>query len=301
MTTNQRHGGLRRRGWAALGALSAVIAIGVVVASPTAASAATTAEIKLAQTSLNGLAYNAGTVDGVSGPQTGTAVQAYQSDRCLAMDGAIGPQTLGKLDASVKAVQAAVSVTASGQYDAATKTAVKAYQSAHSLPADGLAGASTMAAMGIARIDPTCHTATGMAATVLQIAKGELGTLETAGNCVGNKPYSICDEWCAEFSTWVWRSAGSDIPELDYVPDVYDWGVAHGKWTTTLSTAKPGDQIIFGSADNRYHIGIVDTVLGSTVNVLSGNNVNLVNPSQQGVFERAYPLSSSVFYGLVHL
>ena len=292
----------RRRGWAILGTLTAVVAMGAAFVAPTAASAATTDEIKRAQTNLNGLAYNAGTVDGVAGQQTKTATLAAQSDRCLAMDTVIGPLTLGALETVVKAVQTAASVTASGQYDAATKTAVTNYQRAHSLPADGVAGSATMSAMGIARVDPTCHTATGVAATVLQIAKGELGTPEGSGNCVPGKPYgTLCDEWCAEFATWVWRSAGIDIPEITYVPDVYKWGVANGKWTETLSTAKPGDFIIFGTATNRYHIGIVDNVLGSTVNVLSGNKSNPANPSQDGVFEQAYPLSTSTFYGLVHI
>jgi CHAP domain len=129
----------------------------------------------------------------------------------------------------------------------------------------------------------------------------ELGTLETPGNCVKDKPYSICASWCAAFSTWVWRTAGVNIPAINYVPSVYDWAVAHGRWTTALSTAKPGDQIIFGNASNRYHIGIVDTVSGGRVNVISGNTTNPANSSQQGVFEQNYPLSTSVFYGLVRL
>ena len=60
-----------------------------------------------------------------------------------------------------------------------------------------------------------------------------------------------------------------------------------------------GDLIIFGSATNRYHIGIVQSVNGSTVHVISGNTANPSNSSQEGVYNKSYSLSSSVFYGLV--
>ncbi|GIH17204.1 glycoside hydrolase [Rugosimonospora africana] len=152
----ERAGILRR--WRVLGALVTVLVI-VAMATPGVVFAATTDDIKLAQSDLNGLAYNAGAVDGVAGPQTRAAVQAFQGDRCLDVDGLVGPQTLGALGAVIKLVQAAASAVPSGEYNAATKAAVATYQASHGLPADGIAGADTMAAMGIDRLDPTCHTA----------------------------------------------------------------------------------------------------------------------------------------------
>lgn len=141
------------------------------------------------------------------------------------------------------------------------------------------------------------------AAKIVRIAKGEVGTTEVGHNCVPHKPYNICNPYCAVFATWVWREAGVDIPRMNYVPDVYNWAKAHDKWygTDKLNYAKPGDMIIFGSAHNRYHIGIVDHVDGGTVHVISGNTANPHNSRQQGVYEKPYELSGSVFYGLVHL
>jgi hypothetical protein len=298
-------GSPRRRGVsAAIGALMSAATVGMLLlATPTMASAATTDDIKLAQTDLNGLAYNAGPVDGTGGPQTSAATQAFQDDRCLTVDGVIGPQTLGGLQGMVKQVQTKAGITADGQYDAGTRTAVTSYQSAHNLTADGIAGPDTMASMGITRIDPSCHSSSGLGAKIVGIAKSQLGTVADANNCVPGKPYSICADWCAAFATWVWRDAGVNIPAMNYVPSVYDWAVSHGKWygTGQLNLAKPGYLIIFGTATNRYHIGVVDHVSGGTVYVISGNTRNPNNSSQHGVFDKSYPLSASEFYGLVHL
>src|SRR3954471_22468184 len=104
--TTHLWGGVRppRRGPAI--ALAALLAMGAVLAVPAVASAATTAEIKEAQDSLNGLGYNAGSVDGIAGAQTQSATRSLQGDRCLAVDGVIGPNTLSTVESQVKDVQA---------------------------------------------------------------------------------------------------------------------------------------------------------------------------------------------------
>jgi peptidoglycan hydrolase-like protein with peptidoglycan-binding domain len=283
-------------------ALAMLGVIGITPGVASAAATATAADIRLAQTDLNGLDYNAGTVDGVVGPQTRAATSAFQNDQCLTVDGVIGSDTLGRLKTVVGQVQTAVGVTADGDYALSTINAVKAFQTAHNLDVDGIVGPDTEAALGIERLVASCHSPSGTGATVVQIAKNEIGTVADANRCVPGKPYSICNEWCAAFATWVWRTAGIDIPKINYVPSVYDWAVAHNKWygTGQLSLAQPGYLIIFGSANNRYHIGVVDHVSGSTVFVISGNTTNPSKPSQYGVFDKSYALSGSVFYGLVH-
>ena len=44
-------------------------------------------------------------IDGSYGPQTTTAVQAFQSDACIATDGQVGPITEGKLATQVIKIQ----------------------------------------------------------------------------------------------------------------------------------------------------------------------------------------------------
>ncbi|MET9012783.1 peptidoglycan-binding protein [Streptomyces olivaceoviridis] len=291
-----------RKGTAALGVLTAALAAtGMLVGTPSPAVATTTSEVRLAQTDLNGLAYDAGTVDGVPGAQTKAATASFQSDRCLTVDGAIGPQTLGGLRSVVKQVQVKARVTADGTYGSDTTGAVKRYQRAHHLDADGIAGPDTMKSMGITRVVPGCHTTGALRSKIVRIAKSQIGVTEGRGKCVPGKPYSICADWCAAFATWVWRDAGVRVPFMKSVPGVYDWAVAHGRWvgTSRLSTARPGDLIIFGHAGYRYHIGVVDQVSGRSVRVISGNTADPHGSGRIGVYDKTYPLSGSVFYGLV--
>ncbi len=270
-------------------------------ASPAAAVRGASATVKLAQTDLNGLAYPAGRPEGVAGAKTKAAAKSFQSDRCLTIDGAIGSQTLGALESVVKQVQGKAKVTANGTYGSSTLKAVKTYQHAHHLTADGIAGPATMSSMHITRLVASCHTTSALRTKIVKVAKSQLGTRADGRNCVPGKPYSVCGDWCAAFATWVWRDAGVSIPYMTYVPSVYDWAVSHHKWLSTghLRSAAPGDLIIFGSAHNRYHIGVVDHISGYTVRVISGNTSNPAHPSQIGVYDKTYTLSGSVFYGLV--
>lgn len=250
---------------------------------------------------LNGLAYNAGAADGIAGARIKAATECFQSDRCLTVDGIIGPQTLGGLKSVVKQVQAKSGATADGTYGSGTTAPVKRYQRTHHLSADGIAGPATMTSMGITRVVPGCHTTSALRTKIVRIARSQIGVTEGRGKCVPGKPYSVCTEWCAAFATWVWRDAGVSIPFIRYVPSVYDWAVAHGRWvgTSRLSTAKPGDLIIFGHAGYRYHIGVVDHVSGHSVRVIFGNTTDPSGSGRVGVYDKTYTLSSSVFYGLV--
>lgn len=270
-------------------------------ALPADAARGGSATVKLAQTDLNGLAYPAGHPDGVAGTRTRAATASFQGDRCLSIDGAIGPQTIGALKGVVKQVQGKVEVAASGTYGSGTVKAVRAYQHAHHLTADGVAGAATMSSMRITRLVASCHSTSALRTKIVKVAKSQLGTRADGRNCVPGKPYSVCGDWCAAFATWAWRDAGVNIPYMTYVPSVYDWAVNHHRWlgTSGLSSAAPGDLIIFGSAHNRYHIGVVDHASGHTVRVISGNTSNPAHPHQIGVYDKTYTLSGSVFYGLV--
>lgn len=50
-------------------------------------------EVKSLQQILQGQGYNVGPVDGIYGPQTQAAVQAFQKTKGLLPDGIVGPQT----------------------------------------------------------------------------------------------------------------------------------------------------------------------------------------------------------------
>ncbi len=68
-------------------------------------------QLKAAQESLNKLGFSAGTPDGVMGPMTKGAIEAFQKSRGLAATGSLDTTTLDKLSAAAAAVVSAPPVT----------------------------------------------------------------------------------------------------------------------------------------------------------------------------------------------
>lgn len=119
---------------------------------------------------------------------------------------------------------------------------------------------------------------------ILDNARGELGSCEypDGSNCVPNKPYNICDYWCASFAGWAYRAAGYNVPELYGAPDLYVWmkknqvGFEAGQ-----ATPQPGDMMFVNSGLNEVlgigHIGIVEAVnADGTLTTIEGNVGNCV-------------------------
>ncbi|KGK88146.1 hydrolase [Desulfosporosinus sp. HMP52] len=85
------------------GIILMILVIMTIIASASAVEAATFqvgstgSEIRMLQSDLQALNYDVGSVDGIFGNNTKTAVQAFQRDRNLLVDGIVGPQTLEAL------------------------------------------------------------------------------------------------------------------------------------------------------------------------------------------------------------
>jgi murein DD-endopeptidase MepM/ murein hydrolase activator NlpD len=141
------------------------------LALPGLASAAGSSEVAALQVALSARGLYAGTIDGVTGPATTTAVKRFQKHAGLTPDGVAGPATrrklgrhglpeLGRRPLAVGAVGWDVarlqfllawhgfpSGTIDGGYGAHVQRAVRGYQRWAGLPADGAAGPATIASL----------------------------------------------------------------------------------------------------------------------------------------------------------
>lgn len=98
--------------------------------------------------------------DGEFGPETESALKAWQKSKGISADGIAGPDTFmamglyelillkqGTRGETVKALQQKLGIGADGQFGSGTEKAVREYQQKNGLKADGMAGPTTLAQM----------------------------------------------------------------------------------------------------------------------------------------------------------
>ena len=157
----------------------------------------TGSEVKYLQESLIKLGYNAGTIDGIFGSKTETAVKLFQKSQGLVVDGIVGNNTWAAIDKAltthpvlrngstgeaVKYLQTSLiklgynSGIIDGIFGAKTETAVKLFQKSQGLVVDGIVGNNTWAAIDKALIRPVLRNgSTGEAVKYLQTSLIKLG------------------------------------------------------------------------------------------------------------------------------
>ncbi|OKJ17591.1 amidase [Streptomyces sp. CB00316] len=128
-------------------------------------------QVKAIQQLLNAQGYAAGTADGIFGPDTKSATQAFQRARSLTADGAVGPKTWtallsagttpalarGSSGDAVKRLQRSLTaalgttVGADGSFGQTTESAVRTYQTSRGLDVDGKVGPATWGALQAGR------------------------------------------------------------------------------------------------------------------------------------------------------
>ncbi|MCX6812390.1 MAG: CHAP domain-containing protein [Candidatus Berkelbacteria bacterium] len=121
--------------------------------------------------------------------------------------------------------------------------------------------------------------------SILEIARKELGytasvSLTTPsppakhGDC--NKYSGNCELWCADFVTWVYKQAGylnSVEASTSSLLSDYKNKLQIIPTNCNSDNIRPGDifWLFHPGADTPYHVGIVESVSGSTVNSIEGN------------------------------
>lgn len=135
------------------------------------------------------------------------------------------------------------------------------------------------------------------AAKVLQVARTQIGTVESPANSNRTK-YGLAYgmdgvAWCAQFTWWIFREAGlsSLVPKTAYTPTLANWFKQRGQWGIH---PRQGALVLFDFPNdgvNRIsHVGIVEAVNpdGSIVTI-EGNTASGTSGSQRdggGVWRR---------------
>lgn len=137
------------------------------------------------------------------------------------------------------------------------------------------------------------QTQTGVRAKVVCLAQAELAIWNAKGGppggpaeyCKkyinglgqsGGRPDGSCEEWCADFTSWIFNQAGYPLQQpnwrISFVDNIRLVGVAGGKFTfkTTGYTPQPGD-IALHENQGSSHVNIVVAVNGDTVTMIGGD------------------------------
>jgi hypothetical protein len=117
------------------------------------------------------------------------------------------------------------------------------------------------------------------------------GTTTSNGSWFSNVE-TVNEEWCADFTKWVWEKAGvtSDLGTLNpAAASFYTWGVDHGERISFGGTPQVGDAVLFyppgtSAPNGSYadHVGIVTAVNSDgSVNLVDGDFLGSTNISVQ--------------------
>ena len=96
------------------------------------------------------------------------------------------------------------------------------------------------------------------------------------GSTAGCAKGTASEEWCSDFSEWVWQSAGIDTTGITGASKTFvTWGRARQQFLQGMnSTPAVGDAVVWGVLTPLWgaHVGIVIGVQGKEIDVVSGNS-----------------------------
>ena len=96
------------------------------------------------------------------------------------------------------------------------------------------------------------------------------------GTTVGCAKGTASEEWCSDFSEWVWQSAGIDTTGITGASKTFvTWGRERHQFLPGIkATPAVGDAVVWGVLNPLWgaHVGIVVGVKGKEIDVVSGNS-----------------------------
>jgi CHAP domain len=96
------------------------------------------------------------------------------------------------------------------------------------------------------------------------------------GSTSGCAPGNSAEEWCSDFAEFVWQTSGIPTAGITgWAATFITWGVKHHRVQLgTRFHAQPGDAIVWGQRTPLYgqHVGIIVSVLGKYLEIVSGNS-----------------------------
>ncbi|MGO8872190.1 MAG: CHAP domain-containing protein [Acidimicrobiales bacterium] len=99
----------------------------------------------------------------------------------------------------------------------------------------------------------------GTPSAIVSIAGSQVNSDPDPGSFCN--PYGPCEEWCALFATWAWRTAGVPIPSYPFTGSIFDWAAANTAVSPPGATPAPGDDVLYGtgpySTATSVHVGVV--------------------------------------------
>src|SRR5436305_4972931 len=248
------------------------------------------------------LLATAGIASGVASGATSGTGPAVATPSASGFD--LRPLQRGMRGAVVRAVQSSLRLAGyrlpvNGSFGPVTERAVRRFQHDRRLPVTGLVDARTAAELRQVIAVPKLPSSTGsdVRSRIVAIARSQLGQGEhpPGSNCTKFGP---CEEWCADFATWVWRQAGvAGIGRIAWVPNLPAWGRSRGRWKPGYNNdPQPGDMVIFSG----LHVGLVERVTAGTVTIIAGNtstnNVARRGPASPA---RGYAMGPAAISGYV--
>jgi len=120
------------------------------------------------------------------------------------------------------------------------------------------------------------------------------------GSSAGCAPGTSAEEWCSDFSQWVWTLNGINTAGITgYSFTFVQWGESHGTFQPgSTNDPQPGDAVVWGSMSQGYgqHVGLVVGIKDGDIDMVSGNS----GPNSSGnyaVMETGYfdPASSTIY------